>query len=121
MAVIVSWTTADLDFILRNEDGTIPTGIFDGMTEAIITLAQGGASRVEKSLSEGEISVSVEDTTLSLRLDQSETARLRGGEPGKPRTAQTQVNIYYGAGRTRVATFEGTVDVYRNLHPRRVS
>lgn len=116
MAEITTWTTAELDFVLRDETGEVPEGLLDGLSEAVVSIVQGNA-KLEKR---GEdVGVDIESATLHVRFDQAETAKLQGGTRAKPKTADTQVNLYY-EDTSRNATYETQLNVYRNLHPQRL-
>lgn len=116
MADIIVWTTAELDFVLRDEQGEVPSGIFDGLQDAIVTISQSGA-RIEKRLA--EIGVEPETGTIHVVLTQQDTGRLQGGTRQAPKAADAQVNLYY-QDSTRNATYEVRLNVLRNLHPQRM-
>lgn len=116
MADITTWTTAELDFVLRDEAGEVPEGLFDGLSEAVVSIVQG----IEKLEKRGEdVGIDREGATLHVRFDQGETAKLQGGTRAKPKTADTQVNLCYDD-TSRNATYETQIMVYRNLHPQRL-
>lgn len=118
MAELFAWATAELEFELRDQQGAIPEGILDGMEEAVVTIAQGGTV-IEKRASDGSVGVDAPSAVLRVHLSQQETAKLKGGTKASPKSADAQVNIYYGDER-RNATYESRIAVFRNLHPKRM-
>lgn len=120
LAEITTWTTAELDFVLRDETGEVPEGLFDGLSEAVVSIVQGNVQGNAKLEKRGEdVGIDIENATLHVRFDQRETAKLQGGTRAKPKTADTQVNLYY-EDTNRNATYETQLNVYRNLHPQRL-
>lgn len=118
MAEVFAWSTADLEFELRDEAGGVPDGILDGVSEVVVTVSQGGTA-IERRMSDDQVHVDEEEAVVTIHLGQADTGRLRGGTRQKPKVAACQVNIYYTDGQ-RTATYEAQVSVLRNLHPRRL-
>lgn len=106
------WETAVLRFELRLPDGQPATEFLQDADEVVVTISQ-GSSTVEKT--GDDVGVDADSATVVVNLSQRETSRFRGGTRSRPRTASAQVNVHR-PDRTRDATFEADVAVWRNLH-----
>lgn len=118
MAEVFTWTTADLEFVLRDSSGEVPEGLLEGVSELLVTISQTG-SPIEKRLTNDEVVIDPQEAIVSIHLTQAETGKLKGGTKSAPKKASCQVNIYY-ATTQRSATYETELSVLRNLHPKRL-
>lgn len=113
MSHFFCWETAELTFTLVHEDGTPATELFEGLSYATVSISQGGSAFAEKT--GADVGLDAENATASIRLEQRDTAKFRGGSRDNPTKASCQVNLYYES-TERDTTFEEYIDVYRNLH-----
>lgn len=112
-----TWEDAVIDFPIVHEDDTPAPEFVRGYRECVVTFWQGGRAVVEKRGS--DVGVDEEAAVVAVRLGQDETGLFRGGTEDAPARADVQLNVINGIG-DRDVTFETSIDVWRNLHPRRM-
>ena len=90
-----------------------PAGVLEDYSKIVVSIAQSGMIQINKN--ESELSIDVNEDTITLSLSQEETAKFSGGDENNPKIAKIQVNIYYENKERDVSTV-GTIDVYDNLY-----
>lgn len=106
MARFYRYETVDIPLVFS------PTGVLEGYEHIIVSLCQAGI-QIDKT--EDDLTIDVENDTITLSLSQEETSQFLGGDNNNPRKADIQVNIYYNNSERDVSTL-GSIDVYNNLY-----
>ena len=90
-----------------------PVGVLNDWKHIVVSIAQNGLVQINKS--DNELSINTEEDTITISLNQEETALFAGGRENSPKTADIQVNIYYNSTERDVST-TGSIEVYENLY-----